>query len=59
VKLEHAQQRSLLESIVIDGSLLAGLGLVTYGAWLIFPPAGFVVAGVLLLAFGVFMGARE
>jgi hypothetical protein len=29
---------------------LAGLGLVSYGAWLAWPPAGFLVAGVLVLA---------
>lgn len=29
---------------------LVGLGSVAYGAWLWWPPAGFMVAGVLLLA---------
>jgi hypothetical protein len=29
---------------------LAGLVLVAYGAWLAWPPAGFIAAGVLLLA---------
>lgn len=29
---------------------LAGLGLVSYGAWLAWPPAGFLMAGVLVLA---------
>ena len=29
---------------------LAGLGLVSYGAWLAWRPAGFLVAGVLVLA---------
>ncbi|MFF3643385.1 hypothetical protein [Streptomyces sp. NPDC002564] len=29
---------------------LAGLGLVAYGAWLAWPPAGFVAAGLLILA---------
>jgi hypothetical protein len=29
---------------------LAGLGLVSYGAWLAWPPAGFLTAGVLVLA---------
>lgn len=28
----------------------AGCGLVAYGAWLVYPPAGFVVAGALLIA---------
>lgn len=29
---------------------LAGLALVSYGAWLAWPPAGFLTAGVLVLA---------
>ncbi|GIH91951.1 hypothetical protein ACFFMN_33905 [Planobispora siamensis] len=29
---------------------LLGLGLVAYGAWLAWPPAGFIAAGALLLA---------
>lgn len=29
---------------------LTGLGLVSYGAWLAWPPAGFLAAGVLVLA---------
>lgn len=29
---------------------LAGVALVAYGAWLAWPPAGFIVAGVALLA---------
>ena len=33
-----------------DGAGLLGLGLVSYGAWLIYPPAGFITAGVILVA---------
>ncbi|GAB0151104.1 hypothetical protein [Marinobacterium sp. BA1] len=36
---------------------LIGAGLCAFGAWLVFPPAGFIVAGVLLLATS-FMYAR-
>jgi hypothetical protein len=32
------------------GPAAAGVGLVSYGAWLAWAPAGFIVAGVLLLA---------
>lgn len=28
---------------------LGGVGLVAYGAWLIYPPAGFIVGGCLLI----------
>jgi hypothetical protein len=32
------------------GPGLLGLGLVSYGAWLAWPPAGFLAAGLLVLA---------
>ena len=38
---------------MIDGSILGGAGLLTYSAWLVFPPAGYGVAGALLLAAGL------
>ena len=28
---------------------LGGVGLVSYGAWMIYPPAGFITAGILLI----------
>lgn len=36
---------------------LAGVGSISYGAWLIYAPAGFIVAGFLALA-GVIVAAR-
>lgn len=42
-----------------DIAAFAGVGLVSYGAWLVYPPAGFIACGVLLLiisAVGVFRG---
>lgn len=36
-----------------DLAVLAGIGLVTYGAWLIYQPAGFILGGVLMAALGV------
>jgi hypothetical protein len=33
-----------------DVSGLAGIGLASYGAWLMYQPAGFIVGGVLLIA---------
>lgn len=43
-----------------DVLLLGGAASVSYGAWLIAPPAGFIVGGVLLIAGGVIAsrGAR-
>ncbi len=39
-------------AIVILHDLIGVIGaaLVAYGAWLVFPPAGFITGGVLLLA---------
>jgi hypothetical protein len=28
---------------------LCGVGLVSYGAWMVYPPAGFITAGFLLI----------
>ena len=41
-----------------DFVLLIGLGLVGYGAWLVFPPAGFIVPGGILSGVAVF-GVRN
>ncbi len=35
--------------IVRDLAGLCGVGLVSYGAWLIYPPAGFITGGILLI----------
>ena len=36
-------------SLVRDLAGLCGVGLVSYGAWLIYTPAGFITAGILLI----------
>ena len=35
--------------LIRDLAGLCGVGLVSYGAWLIYPPAGFITAGILLI----------
>ncbi|SHF02100.1 hypothetical protein SAMN02745157_1456 [Kaistia soli DSM 19436] len=42
---------------VSDLVAIVGVGLIGFGAWLIFPPAGYIVVGSLLLA-GAVLGAR-
>lgn len=37
---------------------LGGIGLVGYGAWLHYPPLGFIAAGALLVAFGAVAALR-
>lgn len=36
-------------ALLRDLAGLSGVGLVAYGAWLIYPPAGFIVGGSLLI----------
>lgn len=53
MKLVVAGARGLLAVVPVlvrDLVGLAGAGLVSYGAWLIYPPAGFLAGGVLLIA---------
>jgi hypothetical protein len=38
--------------LLADSIGLLGAGLLSYGAWLVYAPAGFIVGGVLLLAAG-------
>lgn len=44
-------------SYLADVLLLAGVGLVSYGAWLVYEPAGFIVGGLISLA-GSFLAAK-
>lgn len=34
-------------------AIIGGIALVAYGAWLVYPPAGFITGGLLLLAGGI------
>ncbi len=47
-----------IPALVCDVAGLAGAGLVAYGAWLIYVPAGYLVAGCLLLAAAWFSARR-
>lgn len=38
-----------------DALLVSGAALASYGAWLVYPPAGFILGGVLLIAAGVLL----
>ena len=38
-----------MKKLLPDALLLLGAGSLTYGAWLAWPPAGYLVAGVMLL----------
>lgn len=45
--------KKLFASLLPDALMTAGAGAISFGAWLIYKPAGFMVAGALLLAAGV------
>lgn len=49
--------KSTLKNLTVDLIGLTGVGLVSYGAWLILPAAGFITAGVFILV-GVYFNAR-
>lgn len=45
-----------MASLLRDTIGLAGAAAITYGAWLIYPPAGFIVGGAFLFAWAFLDG---
>lgn len=63
MKLLAAAVRSVamvVPGLARDLAGLCGVGLVSYGAWLIYPPAGFITGGFLLIvgALLISLGSR-
>ncbi|MDH6273585.1 hypothetical protein [Rhizobium leguminosarum] len=50
---------AFVPALLRDGIGLIGAGAIAYGAWLIFAPAGFIVAGVLMIAFALLTAPRS
>lgn len=50
--------KKIVTSIVPDTLMIAGAAGLSYGAWLIYEPAGFLVAGLLVLVAGI-LSARS
>ncbi|WP_428141470.1 hypothetical protein [Delftia acidovorans] len=50
-----AAARASLVNAAPDSLLLSGAAAISYGAWLIYAPAGFIAGGVLLITGGVLM----
>lgn len=44
--------------LAIDAMGFAGAGAISYGAWLIYVPAGFLAGGVLLMALSFLFGRK-
>jgi hypothetical protein len=49
----------VLPALIRELAGLAGAGLIAYGAWLVYAPAGFVTGGILLLAGSLAAAARS
>lgn len=45
-----------IPSLLIDASGIAGVCLVSYGSWLVYAPAGFIVGGMLLIVAALTLG---
>jgi hypothetical protein len=63
MKLLAAAVRTIagvVPGLVRDLAGLCGVGLVSYGAWMIYPPAGFITGGILLIvgALLISLGSR-
>ena len=54
-----AALRSKLSANVPDLLMLAGAASLSYGAWLIYSPAGWITGGLLLLVAGVLASRSE
>lgn len=48
--IQTSKRHGFIELLLV----LVGLGLTSYGAWLLCPPAGFIVPGSILLMVGLF-----
>ena len=48
-----------LSSTLPDVLLVAGTAAVSYGAWQVYPPAGYIVAGLFALVAGVLLSLGE
>lgn len=47
----RAGLRRVAPALARDAAGLSGCALITYGAWQAYAPAGFITAGVMLVAF--------
>ncbi len=52
--MTRARLTAFLLLLIRDGAGISGVVLVSYGAWLILPAAGFITGGLLLIA-GAFL----
>ena len=53
-----ANTGAFVASNTADGLLLAGVALLSYGAWLVYAPGGYIVAGAICFIGGVIASRR-
>lgn len=58
VRFIFALAAAILPSLIRDCIGIAGAALLVYGAWLIYRPAGFILAGVLMMLVAIVMARR-
>jgi divalent metal cation (Fe/Co/Zn/Cd) transporter len=58
-KRRTALFRDAAQIVLCDGAALVGVGLVSYGAWLIDEAIGFIVLGSLLIVGSVLVARRQ
>lgn len=54
-----AALKAAAPALIRDGAGLSGVALIAYGAWLVYEPAGFIVAGTLLVAGALLAGGAK
>jgi hypothetical protein len=59
VRKINAAVAVMLPTLLQDVSGVAGIALVSYGAWLTYQPAGFIVGGAFLLAVAWLSASKE
>lgn len=48
----------MVRSVFVDAIVLVGFGSFSYGTWLVYPPASFVLGGIVLMVAGLAAARR-
>lgn len=57
IRSRASRMATELPTLITDAVWLGGAGLISYGVWLIYRPAGFIVAGVLMIGAATLLSA--
>lgn len=55
--MAKAHEEKVAAGLMLDLAIVGSVGSVAYGAWLVFPPAGFIVGGLLTLCLALGLAA--